>query len=71
MQLALLHSHTHTHTHTHTYTQATAYGQEITEETSHVHGSAVPDEMFKHLKVCVYVYVCVCARARTGVCIYA
>ena len=56
-------THTHTHTHTHTYTQATAYGQEITEETSHVHGSAVPDEMFKHLKVCVYVYVCVCARA--------
>jgi len=31
--------------------KATAYGQEITDETSQVHGTAIPDDMLKHLKV--------------------
>jgi len=31
--------------------KATAYGQEITDDTSSVQGVAIPDEMTKHLKV--------------------
>lgn len=31
--------------------KATAYGQEITDETSLVNGSVIPDDMLKHLKV--------------------
>lgn len=31
--------------------KAMAYGQEITDDTSLVHGSAIPDDMLKHFKV--------------------
>ena len=35
----------------HLQNKATAYGQEITDDTSSVQGVAIPDEMTKHLKV--------------------